>query len=352
MSKVVFCNNDITDIKYSGFTISKVYACGGQLVYEKEPVIVCDDYKLTYKDATGYKHSIAYNGNYTVTIYDTNITECNEGTPYHNFTIGKCVKKIEKCALRGSGRLSIPSGVTYIGEKALSDRGTSTTTFEGVNPPILDATALSGSTGAIYVPCEALERYKNAYPSYADRITASTTSCTQLPIYDDDGSYNYIYSDSTHIGSVELPDVSSLTSPKVEIDFYKETQSHGIFLIDEANGLDIRINTGSLYAYINGKYRATFSRCSNNEIGTIQINPDGWIWICGEGIRPSLSSSVDLTLFGNNDVECKIKEVRIYDGATLVYQLIPMLYCGKAAMFDVLNHNLYMAKGNLGCSDN
>lgn len=34
MSKIVFCNNDITDIKYSGFTISKVYACGGQLVYD------------------------------------------------------------------------------------------------------------------------------------------------------------------------------------------------------------------------------------------------------------------------------------------------------------------------------
>lgn len=35
MSKVVFCNNDITDIKYSGFTITKVYACGGELVYDK-----------------------------------------------------------------------------------------------------------------------------------------------------------------------------------------------------------------------------------------------------------------------------------------------------------------------------
>lgn len=36
MSKVVFCNNDITDVKYSGFTITKMYACGGELVYEYE----------------------------------------------------------------------------------------------------------------------------------------------------------------------------------------------------------------------------------------------------------------------------------------------------------------------------
>lgn len=36
MSKIVACNNIIKDIHYSGFTISKVYACGGQLVYEKQ----------------------------------------------------------------------------------------------------------------------------------------------------------------------------------------------------------------------------------------------------------------------------------------------------------------------------
>lgn len=33
--KIVFCNKDITDIKYSGFTITKAYACGGELVYDK-----------------------------------------------------------------------------------------------------------------------------------------------------------------------------------------------------------------------------------------------------------------------------------------------------------------------------
>lgn len=35
MSKIIACNNDISDIIYSGYTISKVYACGGSLVYEK-----------------------------------------------------------------------------------------------------------------------------------------------------------------------------------------------------------------------------------------------------------------------------------------------------------------------------
>lgn len=31
--KIVFCNKEISDIRYSGFTITKVYACNGKLVY-------------------------------------------------------------------------------------------------------------------------------------------------------------------------------------------------------------------------------------------------------------------------------------------------------------------------------
>lgn len=33
MSSIIFNNNNITKIKYSGYTITKVYACGGELVY-------------------------------------------------------------------------------------------------------------------------------------------------------------------------------------------------------------------------------------------------------------------------------------------------------------------------------
>lgn len=36
MSKIVFCNNNITGIHYSGYTITKVYACGGEVVYEAQ----------------------------------------------------------------------------------------------------------------------------------------------------------------------------------------------------------------------------------------------------------------------------------------------------------------------------
>lgn len=47
---IVACNNNIKEVQYSGFTISEIYACGGQLVWEKEPtppITHCDQY-LTF----------------------------------------------------------------------------------------------------------------------------------------------------------------------------------------------------------------------------------------------------------------------------------------------------------------
>lgn len=43
MSKIVFCNNDIKKIKYSGYTITKAYACGGELVYSADTTPDCSD---------------------------------------------------------------------------------------------------------------------------------------------------------------------------------------------------------------------------------------------------------------------------------------------------------------------
>lgn len=67
---VIGCNNEITDVKYSGFTITKIYACGGEVVYEKEtpiPPIECDfptDFVLNYNakqyDASTYTMPLTY----------------------------------------------------------------------------------------------------------------------------------------------------------------------------------------------------------------------------------------------------------------------------------------------------
>lgn len=67
---IVACNNNIKEIQYSGFTIDAVYACGGQLVWEKEPTPpepYCSQY-LTFVptencifkllDNSGYRYSL------------------------------------------------------------------------------------------------------------------------------------------------------------------------------------------------------------------------------------------------------------------------------------------------------
>ena len=60
MTKFVACNNEIKEVHYSGFTISKIYACGGQLVYSKDPeptrcigTTLPNDFVLNY-NAKGY----------------------------------------------------------------------------------------------------------------------------------------------------------------------------------------------------------------------------------------------------------------------------------------------------------
>lgn len=78
MSKIVFCNEDITDIKYSGFTISKVYACGGQLVYEKNQPTPCQTSSLPTPFVLNYNSKIYDNSTHTIpmTSGQTNNIDC------------------------------------------------------------------------------------------------------------------------------------------------------------------------------------------------------------------------------------------------------------------------------------
>ena len=71
--------------------------------------------------------------------------------------------------------ITIPSGVTAIGSYVFSgDSALTEMTFEGMTPPALGNSANSlGSTDytfPIYVPCEAINDYKTAWPAYASRI--------------------------------------------------------------------------------------------------------------------------------------------------------------------------------------
>lgn len=86
---IVACNNNIKEVQYSGFTIDKIYACGGQLVYSADttPHDYSQDY-FTVKAYNGdfyFKHSnpspIAYSSNGGVTWRLLDANEYNHVTP-------------------------------------------------------------------------------------------------------------------------------------------------------------------------------------------------------------------------------------------------------------------------------
>lgn len=65
MSKIVACNEEIKSIYYSGYTITKVYACGGELVYKRPNDLFMSNH---------------YNSGGTI-IYDR--MTCQENEQYH-----------------------------------------------------------------------------------------------------------------------------------------------------------------------------------------------------------------------------------------------------------------------------
>ena len=100
-------------------------------------------------------------------------------TSLKSITVPNSVTTIGKSAFEGcvklSGKIEIPSTVTSIGKMAFQDCGGLTeVTVGGKTPPELgtDAFKNTGVT-AIYVPCGAVDAYKNAenWSAYADIIT-------------------------------------------------------------------------------------------------------------------------------------------------------------------------------------
>jgi hypothetical protein len=50
---IIGCNNEITEVHYSGYTIDKIYACGGSLVYDANPGIPVIIYDYAEKQRSG-----------------------------------------------------------------------------------------------------------------------------------------------------------------------------------------------------------------------------------------------------------------------------------------------------------
>lgn len=126
---VVFCNNEIEKVVYSGYTIDKIYACGGDLVYSASttpPTPTGDKVRVLYRENPDGETEYGYacDGNPTL-----NPSDGKEGdgrlTPYiTDAVIGECVTQIaSSCFVRCTSlsSVTIPNTVTTIADAVFSE---------------------------------------------------------------------------------------------------------------------------------------------------------------------------------------------------------------------------------------
>lgn len=104
------------------------------------------------------------------TITNIGVYTFNGCSSLSTVTIGSNVREIGMGAFGGTNlsTLTIPSSVTSIGSGALPNT-LGEIQFDGITPPTIALNLLNGSY-PIYVPCEAIDDYKEAWSTYAARI--------------------------------------------------------------------------------------------------------------------------------------------------------------------------------------
>lgn len=146
--------------------------------------------ELTLPDTVSYlgPAAFAYCNKLTAVTLPSGLTSIGYflfiGCNLTGITLPAGIKSIEQQAFNGNpltGNIVIPSGVTRIEFGAFGGcSGLTSMTFESPVPATIrdDEPSLGDSayTWPIYVPCEAVEAYRTAWPIYAHRIT-----CPDLP---------------------------------------------------------------------------------------------------------------------------------------------------------------------------
>lgn len=187
MSSIVFCNNDITDIKYSGFTITKVYACGGELVYEKEEEPPYD-YSQDYLTFVALEDTVFEYGKDSVTTelsYSLDSGNTWSSPSYHPIT--PTIHSGETVMWKLGGRLFLNQSNTFSSTGRFSVEGNIMSLLYGDN--FSGETSLRGDDfSTLFSGCTGLTTAENlVLPATAltnncyDRMFAGCTNLTIAP---------------------------------------------------------------------------------------------------------------------------------------------------------------------------
>lgn len=359
-----FNNHNITGMSYNNHTIKKAYGCDGHLVWSGGSS-ECGDYKVTFKReyGEGQVYYRNYNGNYTLTSSDVYLPYF-EGK-YYSVNIGKCVNSIGSCALcdrlltTTTERVVVPDNVAYVGGNAFAGNNNLEIEFKSKMPPLIEENSFQTSGQKIIVPCDVVDRYKAAWPTFKNIISGVTTGCTQLSTASTTAIYDYIEMDDTHVGSIDLGDLSYIAESAISITSLVTFSSNGgktkddCLVYDKADDWGVSISDdsiGGLCVYTPSEKK--YWTCSVSMWGvwdTMTIKNEGIYGdiryrSCLSGVR--VSGKSNLSFFKGN-ARGKIGNVKIYDGSTLEYDYVPLYYNGNVYLLDKVGGYAIKASGNL-----
>lgn len=218
MSKIVACGNDIKDVLYSGYTIVKVYACGGELVYEKrQPEPDPDNYKLRMYFNNGLVGYLPCDSSSAITVSEVQkshwieVDGISRSMPYSSITgiaVGDCVKTIESGAFSGMTNIerivSLGTNLEQIKSNAFKDCSGVTGVFIPCSCTTIGDYAFSGCSSVVQLNIcagvQSIGRYAFAgLTSYASavNIPSSITSIGNGAFYNMENATRFNVNPST-----------------------------------------------------------------------------------------------------------------------------------------------------------
>lgn len=140
---VVFCNNNINKVIYSGYTISKIYACGGSLVYgEAEPTV-----PPNWKEKFSYIDGVEFYGGVNFTTSGNVVSNADYTSYVYTY----------------DGNYEYEYGYEYRGTDAIQNNVSALTINSGIT--VISAGTFSGCTklvSATTIACCGVETIENS----------------------------------------------------------------------------------------------------------------------------------------------------------------------------------------------